>query len=165
MLRAVVAAEPGNEMAWMWLANVAETPAGAADCLEKVLALNPANELARSTLERCRSAIQSGRSAGPADPVAPSAALADAALRPETGRTVLVVDDDPAVRESIALALKVRGYQTRGAGDGYEVVDQLRKHGRPISICWPPACPAAWTVISCASCCASTWARPRFPSF
>ncbi len=25
----------------------------------------------------------------------------------------------------------MRGYQTRGAGDGYEVVDQLRKHGAP----------------------------------
>ncbi len=131
LLRAVVAAEPDNEMAWMWLANVAESPAGAADCLERVLALNPANELARSTLDRCRSAAPSGRPAGPSAPVAPSVALADAAVRPDAGRTVLVVDDDPAVRESIALALKVRGYRSRTAADGYEAVDQLRERGAP----------------------------------
>ena len=63
--------------------------------------------------------------------MAPSAALADAALRPEAGRTVVVVDDDAAVRESIALALKVRGYRTRTVADGYEAVDQLRERGAP----------------------------------
>ncbi|HVS34114.1 MAG TPA: response regulator [Gemmataceae bacterium] len=53
-LRAVVAAEPGNELAWMWLASAAETPAEAASCLEKVLGLNPANERARAGLENLR---------------------------------------------------------------------------------------------------------------
>src|SRR5205823_1878567 len=120
-----------NEMAWMWLANVAETPAEAATCLEKVLTLNPGNALARSTLERCRSAVGAARGPGPAGPVAPSAALADAANRPDIGRAVLVVDGDPAVRASVATALEVRGYRARAAADGYEAVDRLREQGRP----------------------------------
>ncbi len=128
LLGAVVAAEPDNEMAWMWLANVAESADEAADCLDKVLALNPANELARSTRERCRSAARTGR---PAAPVAPSAALADAANRPDVGRTVVVVDDDPDVRESIRVVLEARGYRIHGAADGYEAVDWLREHGAP----------------------------------
>ncbi len=128
LLRAVVAAEPDNEMAWMWLANVAESPNDAVECLEKVLALNPANDLARSTLERCRSAAGSRR---PAAPVAPSAALADAVYRPDAGRKIVVVDDDSAVRESIATALQVRGYQVHGAADGYAAIDWLRERGAP----------------------------------
>lgn len=56
LLRLVASAEPNNELAWMWLANVAETPADAAACLERVLAINPDNALARSTLERLRAA-------------------------------------------------------------------------------------------------------------
>jgi tetratricopeptide (TPR) repeat protein len=164
LLRAVVAAEPGNEMAWMWLANVAESPADAVKCLEKVLSLNPANELARSTLERCRSAAEVRRPSGPAAPVAPSAALAEAALRPETGRTILVVDSDAGVRDSIATALRVRGYQTLAASDGYEAVDQLRERGAPDLYLLAARLPAAWTATSCAGCCATTWARPWFPS-
>jgi CheY-like chemotaxis protein len=131
LLRAVVEAEPQNEMAWMWLANVAEAPADAASCLEKVLALNPDNQLARSTLERCRSAARARSNGGPAAPVAPTAALADAAKRPDARRSVLVVDDDPAVRESIATVLQVRGYQARAAADGYDAVDRLRDLGAP----------------------------------
>jgi CheY-like chemotaxis protein len=131
LLRAVVEAEPDNEMAWMWLANVAESPADAASCLERVLALNPANDLARSTLERCRSAAAASRPAGPAAPVAPSATLADSAGRPDVGKKILVVDGDAAVRAAIATALQVRGYQVRAAADGYEAVDWLREHGVP----------------------------------
>ena len=166
LLRAVVAAEPDNEMAWMWLANVAESPADAVDCLDKVLALNPANDLARSTLERCRSAVGSARRTGSAAPAAPSAALADAANRPDAGKTVVVVDDDPTVRESIRIALQARGYRTRVAADGYEAVDAVRANtGRPTCSSWRRVCPAAWTAISCANCCASTAAPTRFQSF
>jgi twitching motility two-component system response regulator PilG len=131
LLRAVVEAEPDNEMAWMWLANVAEKPADAAACLERVLTLNPNNELARSTLERCRSAAGAGRGVGAVAPVAPSASLADARDRTDAGRAVLVVDGDPAVRESVATVLKIRGYHARAAADGYEAVDRLREQGKP----------------------------------
>ncbi|HVS40524.1 MAG TPA: response regulator transcription factor [Gemmataceae bacterium] len=128
LLRAVVEAEPSNEMAWMWLANVAESPTDAVECLEKVLALNPGNQLARATLERCRSAAGAAR---PIAPVAPSAVLADAAMRSNVGKIVVVVDDDPEARESIRTALEARGYRTHGAADGYEAVDWLREHGTP----------------------------------
>jgi twitching motility two-component system response regulator PilG len=111
---------------------VADSPDDAVACLEKVLALNPANDLARSTLERCRSVARSRPApAKPAAPVAPSAALAETAERPEARKTVLVVDADGAVRDSVAMALKPRGYRTRGAADGYEAIDWLRDRGAP----------------------------------
>ena len=50
LLQTVVGAEPDNELAWMWLANIAESAAEAATCLEKVLAINPDNDLARRYL-------------------------------------------------------------------------------------------------------------------
>lgn len=75
LLRGVVGAEPGNELAWMWLAQVAESPAAAASCLEKALNINPANERARAGLEHCRARRVPG-SAAPAAPVAPSKAAA-----------------------------------------------------------------------------------------
>ena len=130
LLRAVVESEPGAEMAWLWLANVADSPADAAACLEKVLALNPDNEHARAALERCRASARAARKAAAA-PVGPSAALDDAANQPDVGRTVLVVDDDPAVRDSIVTAVRTRGYHGRAAADGYQAVDWLREHGAP----------------------------------
>ena len=70
-LRAVVAAEPGNELAWMWLASVAEAPAEAASCLEKALALNPANERACAGLENIRAACRPRPTPPTAKPPAP----------------------------------------------------------------------------------------------
>ena len=107
LLRAVVESEPGSEMAWLWQANVADSPADAAACLEKVLALDPDNEHARATLERCRATVRADRDPGPAAPVAPTEALADAANRPDAGRTVLAVDGDVDTLESIVTALSL----------------------------------------------------------
>ena len=39
--------------------------------------------------------------------------------------TVLVVDDEPALREAIARALRVQGYVVAAAGDGQEALDAL----------------------------------------
>jgi CheY-like chemotaxis protein len=144
LLNTVVIAEPGNELAWLWLANVAESPTEAATCLEKVLAINPDNALARSTYERCRSAARVARPARPVTPVAPSAALPRSvvpASRPARRKTVLLVDDDPAVREALTEALEDRGYQVRAAADGYEAVDGLRDHGAPDVIVLAAALP------------------------
>ncbi|HWE91846.1 MAG TPA: response regulator transcription factor [Pseudonocardiaceae bacterium] len=41
---------------------------------------------------------------------------------------VLVVDDEPAVRESIGRGLKFEGYQVDVAGDGLGALDALREH-------------------------------------
>jgi two-component system response regulator MprA len=39
---------------------------------------------------------------------------------------VLVVDDEPAVRESLSRSLRFEGYQVELAGDGYSALDALR---------------------------------------
>jgi CheY-like chemotaxis protein len=44
----------------------------------------------------------------------------------ETRRYVLVVDDDPDIRETLELALGVRGYNVHTASDGAEALEQLR---------------------------------------
>lgn len=40
-------------------------------------------------------------------------------------RTIMVVDDDPAIRESIAVFLHAHGYKTSSATDGYDALWQL----------------------------------------
>lgn len=127
LLWAVVEAEPACDMAWLWLANVADDPADAAAYLEKVLAIDPGNEHARAVLERCRAAARPA----PAPPVAPSDALAEAAGRPDAGRTVVVVDDDAEAADAILTALRTRGYRGLAAADGYRAVDWLRENGAP----------------------------------
>ena len=49
---AAVKAEPGNEEAWLLLGHVLENPEQQRMCYEKVLQLNPKNELARISLGR-----------------------------------------------------------------------------------------------------------------
>jgi hypothetical protein len=51
MLTRAVRRHPDSEAAWLWLSSVLDTPQGRAHCLERVLALNPANETARAGLE------------------------------------------------------------------------------------------------------------------
>jgi Tfp pilus assembly protein PilF len=41
-----------NELAWLWLASVADTPAHAIACLRRVLQINPAHDKARAALFR-----------------------------------------------------------------------------------------------------------------
>jgi len=48
--------------------------------------------------------------------------------------TVLVVDDDADIRESIELLLADEGYAVVTAGDGTRAVEQLERHGRPCLI-------------------------------
>jgi twitching motility two-component system response regulator PilG len=50
LLGEVTRGEPDNEVAWLWLASVAETPEEAVGHLQRVLAMNPANERARQGL-------------------------------------------------------------------------------------------------------------------
>jgi CheY-like chemotaxis protein len=58
LFKAVTELEPKCELAWQWLASVAATPAEAVNALEKVLALNAANERARAALQTAR--LQAG---------------------------------------------------------------------------------------------------------
>jgi CheY-like chemotaxis protein len=120
LLRAVIAAEPSNELAWLWLASVAESQAVAASCLEKVLAVNPANEHARAGLEQ----IRGGKSR---DEAAKTAERAPNKAR----KTVLVVDDSPTIRKLVTMTLERRGYRVWTAADGALVAEVLRQQGVP----------------------------------
>ncbi len=119
LLNVVVGDEPENELAWLWLANAAETPAEAARCLEKVLAINPDNTLARSTYERCRSVARIAAQTPVPAPALIQTATDDLEVRSGGQKTVLLVDDDPDVREALASVLVDAG-QRLAAADGFE---------------------------------------------
>ncbi|MCS6837023.1 MAG: hypothetical protein NZ750_13525 [Anaerolineae bacterium] len=61
-LEQVIARDEDNELAWIWLAGVVNTPRERRVCLERVLAINPRNQRARQALEQL-SAQESGRRA------------------------------------------------------------------------------------------------------
>jgi twitching motility two-component system response regulator PilG len=81
LLLTTVEQDPANEVAWMWLASVAERTEEAIGYLEKVLALNPGNDRAAAGLQRYRAQAAAAMppSPGPREkeptPVAPSARI------------------------------------------------------------------------------------------
>jgi len=48
---------------------------------------------------------------------------------------ILVVDDDPAVRETLVLLLAAAGYETASAGNGFEALQQLKKETPAVLLC------------------------------
>ena len=50
--QAVLRADPRNELAWLWMSGLVETPAQKRDCLQRVLSINPQNEAARRGMEQ-----------------------------------------------------------------------------------------------------------------
>jgi twitching motility two-component system response regulator PilG len=54
LLRQATQLDPHNELAWLWLAGVAESPQDALNCLQRVLAINPDNGRARDGLKTVR---------------------------------------------------------------------------------------------------------------
>jgi len=52
ILEQVIEQDPRNELAWIWMASVAESTAERRKCLEKVLEINPQNERAKQALEK-----------------------------------------------------------------------------------------------------------------
>ena len=77
LLGQVVKADPSNEQAWMWLAKVVEQPEQKAQCLERVIQLNPDNQWAAQEL----AALQN--QSAPADKTIVSAPAAEAETPPE----------------------------------------------------------------------------------
>ena len=49
----------------------------------------------------------------------------DSHSNPETTPTVLVVEDEPAIREVVADLLKDEGYTVRQASDGLQAIDEM----------------------------------------
>ena len=58
LLREVTDLEPQNELAWLWLGGVAETPHDAVEALRQVLQINPASDRAKAGLKAAR--LQAG---------------------------------------------------------------------------------------------------------
>jgi CheY-like chemotaxis protein len=56
------------------------------------------------------------------------------AMPADGGTFVLVVDDDPGIRESIETLLPMFGHRVVGAGDGAEALARLRAGDRPCLI-------------------------------
>jgi hypothetical protein len=56
ILQQVIDLDADNELAWIWMATVAETTAERRQCLQRVLEINPNNERARQALARLQSA-------------------------------------------------------------------------------------------------------------
>ncbi len=52
LLQRVVELDPDDEMAWLWLSGLMETPAKKRECLKQVLRINPQNVFARAGLTR-----------------------------------------------------------------------------------------------------------------
>ncbi len=63
LLRQVTDLEPGNELAWLWLANTAEDPRESLACLRRVLDINPSNEYATAGLPDalCRAGVAAAK--------------------------------------------------------------------------------------------------------
>jgi CheY-like chemotaxis protein len=54
---------------------------------------------------------------------------------PDVGCTILVVDDDPDIRETTALVLELNGFTVIGASDGVEALRRLQEmHGASLVV-------------------------------
>jgi hypothetical protein len=79
LLTQAVRRDPDSERAWLWLSAVLDTPQGRAFCLQRVLALNPANRPAQLGL----AALGEARRAPPGAAGLPPAPVPPAAPAPE----------------------------------------------------------------------------------
>jgi twitching motility two-component system response regulator PilG len=118
LLQRALEHDPDNEMAWIWLASVAETPQEAVRCLDKVLELNPANDRARVGLERYRSQL-----AALAAPEGP--ATRACATRPGAGPTVSAAQapEAPRVRQLAPAPLDLAP-DLHGDNEQTEILDE-----------------------------------------
>ena len=57
----------------------------------------------------------------------------DAAIDQATAGTVLIVDDDPAIRELLKDLLGTEGYDVLEASNGVQAIDQVQRH-RPTAV-------------------------------
>jgi len=64
---------------------------------------------------------------------APVATIPAAAEEPMVVGTVLVVDDEAALRQAVAFILTQRGFTVLEAGDGYQAIEQMKQHGDKVA--------------------------------
>jgi CheY-like chemotaxis protein len=58
------------------------------------------------------------------------------------GKTILIVDDDPAQRRLLQAAVERNGFLTRAAENGAQAVEAVEKHAISISCCLISSCRA-----------------------
>jgi DNA-binding NtrC family response regulator len=78
-----------------------------------------------------------------------------------TNSTILLVDDDPAVRESLCRVLAIEGWNIVTAGSGEEALERLREHEPDLMItdlCMTPV--SGWDLLF-----HENIQRPRLPIF
>lgn len=93
LLEGVLAQDSQNELAWVWLAGVVNTIAERRVCLERVLAINPHNEVARRALLQLGGTPPSPPEATPSTPP-PARSTPPARATPPPPRPVVPPDDD-----------------------------------------------------------------------
>ncbi|MBX7219521.1 MAG: response regulator [Blastocatellia bacterium] len=133
------------EPAWLWLASLAEEPAATRDYLKRVLTLNPANQNAKSWLERLPresapqptavvAVVPPAASAPVSTPTTPVALpTVEPALPPETPPAfpvrhkglVLTIDDSSIIRQAVVLTLEKEGFKVLEAENGMEALTIL----------------------------------------
>lgn len=88
LLQPLVEQEPGNAEAWLWLSGAQSSPAAMAECLQRVLEIEPANQDALDTMAWLEA--KHGR-----DAISPPniPAMATSRPRPEAARATEVLDD------------------------------------------------------------------------
>lgn len=103
LLEAIVAADPTRELAWMWLATVATERDERIRYLERVLALNPQNETARTAYAR----LTGGEPPAPPPAAPPPASVAPGGgFRPATLLILMAVIAIGVTAVLIALYLR-----------------------------------------------------------
>lgn len=105
-LRRVIAHDPHNEEAWLWLAGVADDPQESLACLAQVLTINPRNKHAKAGIRWARAKLVEERRAStsyPTDGVAfPTVATAPSPLVP---REAASISEKVSFRRAMSLAV------------------------------------------------------------
>lgn len=94
---------------------------GVVDFLSKRLSLEVLVEAMERTLQQSAQAASPAQAAAPAG--APQAALAAA----DDGEFILVVDDEPQIRDLLKRFLSLRGYKVRVAADGQQALTMVEQ--------------------------------------
>jgi hypothetical protein len=96
-LTEVIRADSNNEEAWLWLSRVIDNPLQRAECLQKVLQINPDNRWAAEQLAELQGVASAAAAVEPAEqpsPAEPSSAPGESKykrLEPQTGEVKLEV--------------------------------------------------------------------------
>ena len=159
LLRQVTELEPGNELAWLWLASTADDPRETLGCIRQVLEINPTNEYAASGLADalCRAGVVAAKAEDRAQAKLWFAEATDLAPRNETAwlwRAGLADSAEEGIELlQFVLAINPNNERAKQGLAHYQVQIAVQWH---CSICEyrgeagknPNACPRCKSVVS-----------------